>query len=1754
MWSIVDRYLREHPKFWAQHQRDSFLDFRERRLLRVVQERVKCDHVKWEEPGETPDAVRRAGGTYAARVYAVNGRAATFLGTVPALTEDGAFVLQGRETWLPTEEVRSASSVQWSEDGVEAQGVSVVRVPGTEAEEHGELEVGVPGSAARAPLFVVMRALGVLSDKSICEHCLVGVDAEGWEARLRPSVHAAGRIYTILHARAFLQSRWGSLGALDKLTPHQVGYLAGLVLEGRRTENRAVELCGQVLERWFREALAEHLAEKPAERSLEAHCAQDALGAKVAARFPEGTEEPAHFYERLARARLVSSVAQRQWGFYDVAEEGAQLALLTKVSQGLVDAATVLKDLPALVPLKGATLQEHRRLVRVVVDGVWTVSTYDPEAVMAALRAARRQPDSGQKKDPAPTKRSPMEDVNFHWEPLRRCIDVRTREGRVQRPLFYIAADGRLSCEDVPAGWTWADAGVVEYADAAEAGSALIAVDRAEVTPRHTHLEVHPSLMLGARTNIAAALPEHMPADGLFKLGAFAERIRPPGAGDHVQVPLVHSGYFAAAGCAPYGVNALVAVCSAGYGAEGNALFLNQGAVDRGLFRCYGVRRYGVTLPVGKRVKCGEELASGVRADVSGVVEEGGAVRYARRPQAGDRFVARNGEVYVCGGLVRETDMPCTPKGVRPDALLPVSGEPTAASLLLEALMGRVHAAHGSFGDGTAFAQKKRAPFYAEQLRRLDGKSDDAMYHGGVGTMFAAPIFWGSIYLAPTADELPEVAARGQVAEVTRQPLQGCEFDETARDACLAHGMTAVLQDAHMARSDGSAAVVDGVSGLFAFSAGGTMVAPALDGPLQFDGALTPRPSRAEAFNTFTDVALPHAFRAMTQELAMGNVALRLATAPAKLRDAVREQVRGLYRAMHALTPEHLGNEFGASYDYAACMASAELWSYPTKPHPTLFPVVSTADWLKTLITTSLEIAPTADMRPAQFNADKLDAAVYSGMDWRSARHTLKYCFDRANAGVFVRIRGNRVVNFDPFGNAAYSNDFLHRLSLDGTSAATPEALRVALGAPAPARWTAAGNLLRLDTEPTDRFLAQLFDLLTETCTHRCVADCFFVVNRGEHPILGADGAEAFPAFYGPEKKLDPVWKGSGFIPVLSPCTSPAHADVPMPTADDWEAVTAKYFAAHRRNGELRCGNRYPNLAVKNWGDRDAAVEMDTGRRLPIFFWAGATVAGDEKHPRPLLLKAGDDYAKRGRRSDIGKSGLLKTYELPAPKLRAGASYDASTKLVLVHPGAKKKVPDAPTSLAAQAAKYKFIFHVEGNGAAPTLGAMFKHGFCVLHVESPFALWCESLLRGGDAEEYQPDWCYLKVRRDLGNLDSTIEWCLEHDAECKRIAENGRRVFDTYFTPAYMFDYLSSTLNSISSRQRGVELTQEEGVVRAKDVAAQYGKALLPDWRPFAAGREGGAPPHTVLLVAVYRGPHESAELAQFLKHYQSRNVLVVKGGLTAPRGGLYNAAVHFARKHAPDIASVVFLDLGARFRPEFVRAYFSANDPGVLDFGRLVAMPLGWATKFSLEAFVEMNGFPNAAEDSAAESAALLERLYRVRKRWTCSYPDGAPDVLSAKLPTPPATADLTVNAQASVLLDRVHWRMDGLNTVHYRVTEHVEGDWTASPKVPAANLRTLTVQLTPEASIDAIPSIPKPPDAPQPEATQPEAPKQETQRPIPEVHLEPMPEADMPVEIIIDDTAPASTEPLPLLENTETLPVSDAVTTKVISYDPGK
>jgi DNA-directed RNA polymerase subunit B' len=204
-------------------------------------------------------------------------------------------------------------------------------------------------------------------------------------------------------------------------------------------------------------------------------------------------------------------------------------------------------------------------------------------------------------------KGSLSQNINVNYDAESDKVYIDSSRGRVRRPLIVVKDGKPLLTErhlqQLNKGeLTWSDVlrqGVIEYLDAAEEETALIAFNERELTKEHTHLEITPLAMLGitaslvpygnynqgARMNFGAKNQKH--AVGFYAANYPVRFDMDVNLLHEPQVPLVDTTMYDVVGYDkhPSGQNIVVAVMSyKGYNIE-DAVIINQGSLDRGLFR-----------------------------------------------------------------------------------------------------------------------------------------------------------------------------------------------------------------------------------------------------------------------------------------------------------------------------------------------------------------------------------------------------------------------------------------------------------------------------------------------------------------------------------------------------------------------------------------------------------------------------------------------------------------------------------------------------------------------------------------------------------------------------------------------------------------------------------------------------------------------------------------------------------------------------------------------------------------------------------------------------------------------------------------------------------------------------------------------------------------------------------------------------------------------------------------------------------------
>ena len=272
-------------------------------------------------------------------------------------------------------------------------------------------------------------------------------------------------------------------------------------------------------------------------------------------------------------------------------------------------------------------------------------------------------------------------------------------------------------------------------------------------------------------------------------------------------------------------------------------------------------------------------------------------VREERLPAIGDKMASRAGQKGTIGLIIPEADMPFNAEGIRPDLIINPHAIPSRMTIgqLVEMLFGKACAAYGGFGDCTAFAVKgSNTELYGNMLLKqgFNGTGNELLYNGMSGEQLQADIFIGPTYymrLKHMVKDKINYRARGPQTMLTRQPVSGRANDgglrigEMERDAILAHGAAAFLNDSYMIRGDEYYMAVCNKTGGIAIynSSSNLFLSPLADGPIKFTGTMDGKmniDNISRFGRSFSIVRIPYSLKLLIQELQVMNVQMRIIT------------------------------------------------------------------------------------------------------------------------------------------------------------------------------------------------------------------------------------------------------------------------------------------------------------------------------------------------------------------------------------------------------------------------------------------------------------------------------------------------------------------------------------------------------------------------------------------------------------------------------------------------------------------------------------------------------------------------------------------------------------------------------------------------------------------------------------------------------------------------------------------------------------
>lgn len=268
--------------------------------------------------------------------------------------------------------------------------------------------------------------------------------------------------------------------------------------------------------------------------------------------------------------------------------------------------------------------------------------------------------------------------------------------------------------------------------------------------------------------------------------------------------------------------------------------------------------------------------------------------------------------------------------------------------------------------------------------------------------------------------------------------------------------------------------------------------------------------------------------------------------------------------------------------------------------------------------------------------------------------------------------------------------------------------------------------------------------------------------------------------------------------------SSDRFADIPIPPTEDWEAATGCVYPASFKYS--RGADGQPEVAApRDLFTHSNLARFDTPweKKVNTAFFRGTATGGGvstETNQRLHIAQVSYDWSLQ---PDLNGSKPNSVPYLDA-KITGWNLRDkkiSSTPMTYVHSRSFPFEGDRKKNFVEiyKQSTYKYLLYVEGHCAACRYGFMMQLGSVILKVESACvadSMWYFPLLK--------PYVDHVPVKADLSDLRQVLEWCHNHDEECRQIAERAREIYRRYISREGIMDYLQTVCKEIALRWRSL--------------------------------------------------------------------------------------------------------------------------------------------------------------------------------------------------------------------------------------------------------------------------------------------------------------------------------------------------------------
>ena len=318
------------------------------------------------------------------------------------------------------------------------------------------------------------------------------------------------------------------------------------------------------------------------------------------------------------------------------------------------------------------------------------------------------------------------------------------------------------------------------------------------------------------------------------------------------------------------------------------------------------------------------------------------------------------------------------------------------------------------------------------------------------------------------------------------------------------------------------------------------------------------------------------------------------------------------------------------------------------------------------------------------------------------------------------------------------------------------------------------------DKYDNDSYWMETKRMIKYVCKTKKINDVEFFLNKRDIPYLKDNLTEPFNHIYNNKNHPLTSYKYSKYCPIVSFSSDKDYADLIIPTADDWNLISKKY---------------YINNCTKTWMDSNE-IELNWNKKKPTaVFRGGATGCGItiETNPRLKVAYLSKLWKNNNRFNENNNIDKIAFLDAGITSWNITDKKYENKELQYIMPS-KLPFDRAGRISMSDQTKHKYIINIDGNGVAYRFTRELGFKSVILKVQSTKQIWYFPLLK--------PYIHYVPIKEDLSDLADKIEWCKLNDSKCKLIADNAYEFYKKYINKDGIANYCQYLFNSISLNQK----------------------------------------------------------------------------------------------------------------------------------------------------------------------------------------------------------------------------------------------------------------------------------------------------------------------------------------------------------------